>query len=119
MPLNVIYLLIATGDIVRIAIGAAGGPVLLVCALAVCCLKKRRRVERSESEADIALTKYRHESDQSTPMWYEKSGLSVQELSASQLNTHEQPVYERQAEVSGDAPDRRPVELAAMQTPRP
>lgn len=111
--------MISTGSIVGIAVGAAGGAGLLVGALVVCWLKKRRRVGRCESEADIALTKYGHESDQSTPMWYEKSGPSVQELSASQLDTHELFVNERRAEVSGDTSDRRPIELAAMPTPRP
>lgn len=109
---------ISTGSVVGIAVGAAGGVGLLVGALVVYCLRKRRRVGRSESEADIALTKYGHESAQSTPMWYEKSGLSIQELSALQLDTHELSVNERRAEVSGDTSNRRPFELAAVQTPR-
>lgn len=110
---------ISTGAIAGIAVGAAFGAGLLVGAFVVFYLRKRRGVTRSASETDIALTKYGRESEQLTPMWHEKSGVPVSELSASQLYSHELPVHERPSEIPGGAWDARPAELPTMHTPRP
>lgn len=108
-----------TGAIIGIAIGAASGVGLIAGAIAISILRKRRRNGRSGGKSAISLTRNSPESDPRAPIWHEKPASSVQELSALRVYQHELPVKERPLEVPGAPWDNRPVELPAMQTPKP